>query len=67
MRKGIPREDHRRHGRPAAACRAKFGRKPILTPHQQKEARQRIAAGETQRSVARTYNVSQSTISRLTA
>jgi DNA invertase Pin-like site-specific DNA recombinase len=43
----------------------KFGRKPTLTPHQQKEARQRIAAGETQRSVARTYNVSQSTISRL--
>jgi DNA invertase Pin-like site-specific DNA recombinase len=44
----------------------RFGRKPILTPHQQKEARQRIAAGETQRSVARSYNVSQSTISRLT-
>jgi DNA invertase Pin-like site-specific DNA recombinase len=43
----------------------KFGRKPPLTPHQQKEARQRIAAGETQRSVARSYNVSQSTISRL--
>ena len=43
----------------------KFGRKPTLTPHQQKEARQRIAASETQRSVARSYNVSQSTISRL--
>ncbi len=43
----------------------KFGRKPTLTPHQQKEARQRIAAGETQRSVARSDNVSQSTISRL--
>ena len=43
----------------------KFGRKPTLTPHQQKEARARIAAGETQRSVARSYNVSQSTISRL--
>ncbi len=43
----------------------KFGRKPILTPHQQKEARARLEAGETQRSVARTYNVSQSTISRL--
>jgi DNA invertase Pin-like site-specific DNA recombinase len=43
----------------------KFCRKPTLTPHQQKEARQRIAAGETQRSVARSYNVSQSTISRL--
>ena len=43
----------------------KFGRKPILTPHQQKEARARVDAGETQRSVARSYNVSQSTISRL--
>jgi DNA invertase Pin-like site-specific DNA recombinase len=44
----------------------KFGRKPTLTPHQQKEARKRLEAGETQRSVARSYNVSQSTISRLT-
>jgi DNA invertase Pin-like site-specific DNA recombinase len=43
----------------------KFGRKPTLTPHQQKEARARLDAGETQRSVARSYNVSQSTISRL--
>jgi DNA invertase Pin-like site-specific DNA recombinase len=42
---------------------AKFGRKPSLTPHQQREARKRLEAGETQRS----YNVSQSTISRLTA
>ena len=40
---------------------------PILTPHQQKEARKRLDAGETQRSVARSYNISQSTISRLTA
>src|SRR3954468_11499862 len=45
----------------------KFGRKPILTPHQQREARTRLDAGETQRSVARSYNVSQSTISRLSA
>ena len=49
----------------AKANGVKFGRKPILTPHQQKEARKRIEAGETQRSVARSYNVSQSTISRL--
>jgi DNA invertase Pin-like site-specific DNA recombinase len=42
-----------------------FGRKPILTPHQQKEARKRVEAGEPQRSVARSYNVSQATISRL--
>ena len=45
----------------------KFGRKPTLTPHQQQEARQRLAAGETQRSVARSYNVSQATIPRLMA
>ena len=45
----------------------KFGRKPTLTPHQQKEARARLDAGETQRSVARCYNVSKSTISRLGA
>jgi DNA invertase Pin-like site-specific DNA recombinase len=51
----------------AKAKGVKFGRKPILTLHQQREARQRIAAGETQRSVARSYNVSQATISRLTA
>ncbi len=31
----------------------KFGRKPTLTPHQQKEARKCLEAGETQRSVAR--------------
>lgn len=39
----------------AKAKRVKFGRKPKLTPHQQREARERVAAGETQRSVARTY------------
>jgi len=40
---------------------------PVLTAHQQQEARKRLEAGETQRSVARSYNVSQSTILRLTA
>jgi len=49
----------------AKAKGVKFGRKPSLTPHQQQEARKRLAEGETQRSVARSYNVSQSTISRL--
>jgi DNA invertase Pin-like site-specific DNA recombinase len=39
----------------------KFGRKPILTPHQQQKARKRIEAGEPKRS----FNVSQSTIARL--
>jgi DNA invertase Pin-like site-specific DNA recombinase len=51
----------------AKAKGVKFGRKPTLTPHQQREARARIAAGETQRSVAPSYNVSQATISRLAA
>jgi DNA invertase Pin-like site-specific DNA recombinase len=51
----------------AKAKGVKFGRKPTLTAHQQREARERVAAGETQRSVARSYNVSQATISRLTA
>ena len=49
----------------AKAKGVKFGRKPTLTEHQQREARDRIAAGETQRSVARSYSVSQATISRL--
>jgi DNA invertase Pin-like site-specific DNA recombinase len=49
----------------AKAKGVKFGRKPTLTPHQQREARARVVAGETQRSVARSYNVSQATISRL--
>src|SRR5229473_953837 len=51
----------------AKANGVKFGRKPKLTAHQQREARGRIEAGETQRSVARSYNVSQATISRLRA
>ena len=50
----------------ADAKGVKFGRKPKLTPHQQREARERVAAGETQRSVARSYNVDQATIWRLT-
>ena len=49
----------------AKAKGVQFGRKPKLTPHQQREARERLAAGETQRSIARSYNVSQTTISRL--
>lgn len=48
----------------AKAKGVKFGRKPTVTPHQQKAARARVAAGETQRSVARSYNVSQATTSR---
>ena len=54
------------NGRAAAKAQGvKFGRKPKLTPHQQREAAKRVAAGEPQRAVARSYNVSQSTIARL--
>jgi len=42
-----------------------MGRKPKLTPHQQREAIKRRDAGEPTREIARTYNVSHSTISRL--
>jgi DNA invertase Pin-like site-specific DNA recombinase len=49
----------------AKAQGVKFGRKPKLTPLQQREAAARIAAGEPQRAVARSYNVHQSTIARL--
>src|SRR6266478_3858865 len=35
----------------------RFGRPRKLTPHQRQEALQRLAAGETQADVARTYNV----------
>jgi DNA invertase Pin-like site-specific DNA recombinase len=43
----------------------KFGRPRKMTPHQRQEALQRLAAGETQSDVARTFNLSASTISRL--
>ena len=56
-------------GRERAKARGvKLGRKPKLTPHQRQEAKQRVAAGkETLREIARSYNVHNSTISRLTA
>jgi DNA invertase Pin-like site-specific DNA recombinase len=54
-------------GRAAAKAQGvKFGRKPKLTLHQKHEALQRRdVEGEPHRSIARSYNVSQSTISRL--
>jgi DNA invertase Pin-like site-specific DNA recombinase len=53
-------------GRARAVARGvKLGRKPKLTPHQVKEALRRRDAGEATREIARTYNVSHSTISRL--
>ena len=36
-----------------------------MTQHQREEAMQRLAAGETQADVARTYNVDATTIGRL--
>lgn len=49
----------------ARAKGVKFGRKPKLTPYQQREVMERLTKGETQRSIARSYNVSQATVSRL--
>jgi DNA invertase Pin-like site-specific DNA recombinase len=43
----------------------KLGRTPKLTPHQRREAIKRRDAGEATRDIARSYNVSHSTISRL--
>jgi DNA invertase Pin-like site-specific DNA recombinase len=42
-----------------------LGRKPQLSPHQRREALARREAGEILTEIARTYNVSHSTISRL--
>jgi IS30 family transposase len=44
-----------------------MGRKPKLTPHQRKEALKRRDQGEPVREIARSYNVHNSTISRLLA
>src|SRR5262249_23348527 len=43
----------------------RFGRKPKLTPHQRAEALKRRAAGETLASIAKSYAVDISMISRL--
>jgi DNA invertase Pin-like site-specific DNA recombinase len=50
----------------ARAKGVKFGRKPKLTAHQKREAiERRDEDGETLKSIARSYNVSAATISRL--
>ena len=55
-------------GRKRAKARGvRFGRPAALTSHQRDEALQRLAKGEAQADVARTFNVSQATISRLAA
>ena len=53
-------------GRMRAKVRGvKFGRPPKLTLHQRQEALKRLREGATQADLARTYGVSQATISRL--
>lgn len=49
----------------AMANGVKFGRRPKLSPNERQQALARRAAGESQSAVARTFNVSCSTISRL--
>jgi DNA invertase Pin-like site-specific DNA recombinase len=49
----------------AKDCGVKFGRPAALTPHQRQEALQRLANGNAQVDIARAFNVSQATISRL--
>jgi DNA invertase Pin-like site-specific DNA recombinase len=49
----------------ARAAGVKFGRKPKLSPQQQAQALRRRAAGERPETIAQSYHVSTSTISRL--
>jgi hypothetical protein len=53
--------------RRAQARGVRFGRPLALTAHQRQEAIQRLCNGEAQADVARSFNVSQATISRLAA
>jgi DNA invertase Pin-like site-specific DNA recombinase len=58
--------DRTTEGRNRAKARGvKMGRTPKLTAHQQREAIKRKENGEATRDIARSYNVSHSTISRL--
>ena len=55
-------------GRKRAKARGvRFGRPQALTAHQRQEIAQRLLAGEVQADLARSYGVSQATISRLAA
>jgi DNA invertase Pin-like site-specific DNA recombinase len=49
----------------AQANGVRFGRKPALTPYQRAEALRRRASGETLTEIARSFNVSHTTIARL--
>jgi hypothetical protein len=49
-------------------CRAngtKFGRKPKLNAHQQKEARRRLDAGESARAIGKDFDVHHATVLRV--
>jgi DNA invertase Pin-like site-specific DNA recombinase len=53
-------------GREAARARGiKFGRKPKLTDHQQRKARQRLEAGDSARSIAKFFCVHHTTVLRV--
>jgi DNA invertase Pin-like site-specific DNA recombinase len=55
-------------GRSRATARGQhMGRPPALTVQQQAEARQRLENGATLKELSKSYNVSESTISRLRA
>lgn len=55
-------------GRVAAIKRGtKLGRNPKLSEHQQAEARKRVRAGESLRTIAKTFGVHHATIARLGA
>jgi DNA invertase Pin-like site-specific DNA recombinase len=49
----------------AQAAGVRFGRKPSLTPHQRQEALRRRAEGQSLMEIGRLFNVSHSTIARL--
>lgn len=65
MERGKIKERTARGRADARTKGVKFGRKPKLTSYQCREALNRLARGETQNCVARSFNVSQATISRL--
>ena len=74
MLSGLAEEERHRilkranEGRTAARARGvKMGRPQTLTDHQQAEALERMAKGESCRSIARSFNVSHSTVARLQA
>src|SRR5947209_5201848 len=70
-RRGVVSEENSQTARgraDAAAKGVRCGGKPKLTPHQAREAlKRRDQDGETLRSIARSYNVSAQTISKLAA